>query len=59
MSDAILDTLHDIPSRVPRRERSGVIFAKAADGSVTKAAEKNPVGRQSGMLHRRWSWSCQ
>jgi hypothetical protein len=43
MSDAMLDTLHDIPSRVPKRERSGVIFANAAEGTVTKAAEKNPM----------------
>jgi hypothetical protein len=42
ISDAILDTLQLIPSLVPRRERSGVMFAKAADGIVTRAAEKNP-----------------
>lgn len=40
---AIDDTLHDIPSRVPSRERSGVIFANAAEGKVTRAAEKNPA----------------
>lgn len=39
----ILDTLHDIPRRVPSRERSGVMFAKAAEGKVTNAAEKNPA----------------
>jgi hypothetical protein len=44
MSDAMLDTLHDIPSRVPNRERSGVMFANAADGTVTNAAEKKPMG---------------
>jgi hypothetical protein len=42
ISDAILDTLHDIPSRVPKRDKSGVIFAKAAEGTVTRAAEKKP-----------------
>jgi hypothetical protein len=42
MSDAILETLQDIPSRVPSLERSGVMFAKAADGTVTRAAEKKP-----------------
>lgn len=41
----MLDTLHDIPRRVPSLERSGVMFAKAAEGSVTSAAEKNPVRR--------------
>jgi hypothetical protein len=43
ISDAILDTLHDMPSRVPNRERSGVMLANAADGTVTRAAEKNPT----------------
>lgn len=38
----MLDTLHDIPRRVPSRERSGVMFANAADGNVTSAAEKKP-----------------
>jgi hypothetical protein len=42
MSDAILDTLQLIPRRVPSRERSGVMFAKAAEGTVTRAAEKKP-----------------
>jgi hypothetical protein len=42
MSDAILETLHDMPRRVPKRERSGVMFANAADGTVTRAAEKKP-----------------
>ena len=40
---AILETLHDIPRRVPRRDISGQMFAKAADGSVTSAADKNPA----------------
>lgn len=44
MSVAMEDTLQDMPRRVPRRERSGVMFAKAAEGSVTRAAEKKPVG---------------
>jgi len=43
MSDAMLDTLHDIPSRVPSRDRSGVMLANAADGTVTSAAEKKPA----------------
>lgn len=42
ISEATLDTLHDMPKRVPRRERSGVMFAKAAEGTVTRAAEKKP-----------------
>jgi hypothetical protein len=42
MSEAILDTLQLIPSLVPNRERSGVMLAKAADGTVTRAAEKKP-----------------
>jgi hypothetical protein len=42
MSVAILDTLQDMPKRVPNRERSGVMFANAADGTVTRAAEKKP-----------------
>jgi hypothetical protein len=43
MSEAILETLQLIPSLVPNRERSGVMFAKAAEGTVTKAAEKKPT----------------
>lgn len=39
----MLDTLQDIPKRVPSRERSGVIFANAAEGTVTSAAEKKPA----------------
>jgi hypothetical protein len=39
---AMDETDQDIPRRVPSRDRSGVIFAKAAEGSVTKAAEKKP-----------------
>ena len=46
MSVAILDTLHDMPRRVPNRDRSGVMLANAAEGSVTRAAEKKPVKRQ-------------
>jgi hypothetical protein len=42
ISEAILETLHDIPRRVPKRDRSGVMFANAADGTVTRAAEKKP-----------------
>jgi len=41
-SEATLDILHDMPKRVPSRERSGVIFANAAEGTVTRAAEKKP-----------------
>ena len=40
---AIELTDHDIPNRVPNLERSGVMFAKAAEGSVTRAAEKKPA----------------
>lgn len=46
ISVAMLDTLHDIPRRVPKRERSGVMFAKAAEGTVTRAAEKKPMDCQ-------------
>lgn len=44
---AILDTLHDMPRRVPKRDRSGVMFAKAAEGTVTSAAEKKPTMAKS------------
>lgn len=40
---AMLEMLHDIPRRVPRRERSGQILAKAAEGRVTRPAERNPM----------------
>lgn len=40
---AMLDTLQDIPRRVPRRDMSGHMFAKAADGRVTRAADKKPA----------------
>lgn len=43
ISVAMLDTLHDMPSLVPKRDRSGVMFANAADGTVTSAAEKKPI----------------
>jgi hypothetical protein len=43
ISEAILDTLQLMPSLVPNRERSGVILAKAADGTVTRGAEKKPM----------------
>lgn len=46
MREAILDTLHDMPRRVPSRERSGVMLANAADGTVTRAAEKKPRGQE-------------
>lgn len=52
MSDAILETLQDIPSRVPSLERSGVMFAKAADGTVTRAAERKPEDTESVSV--RW-----
>lgn len=42
IKEAMLDTLHDMPNRVPKRERSGMIFANAAEGTVTRAAEKKP-----------------
>lgn len=45
MRVAIDETDQDMPKRVPSRDRSGVMFAKAAEGSVTKAAEKKPVKR--------------
>ena len=50
---AILETLHDMPRRVPRRDMSGQIFAKAAEGSVTSAADKKPF-RIS--IHRKIYW---
>ena len=43
MRVAMDETLHDMPSRVPSRERSGVMFANAAEGRVTRAAEKKPT----------------
>lgn len=43
ISVAMLETLQDIPRRVPRRDISGQMFAKAAEGSVTRAADKNPA----------------
>jgi len=42
ISDATLDALHDIPSRVPKRERSGLMLEKAAAGRVTRPAERKP-----------------
>lgn len=42
MRVATLDTLIDMPRRVPRRDRSGHMLAKAAEGSVTRPAEQNP-----------------
>ena len=42
ISVAMLETLQDIPSRVPSRDRSGQIAANAAEGSVTRPAERNP-----------------
>lgn len=42
MSEAMLDTLQDMPKRVPRRDKSGLMFAKAAEGRVTSAADKKP-----------------
>jgi len=47
MRVAILETDHDMPNLVPRRDKSGVIFAKAAEGTVTSAAEKKPTMCQS------------
>lgn len=42
ISDATDETAQLMPKRVPRRERSGQMAAKAAEGSVTRAAEKKP-----------------
>src|SRR4051794_35888159 len=39
---AIEETPQDIPSRVPRSDRSGQILGKQAAGSVTSPAEKKP-----------------
>lgn len=39
---AMLETLHDMPRRVPRFDKSGQMLAKAADGSVTNGAERKP-----------------
>ena len=33
---------HDMPRRVPRRERSGHMAAKEAEGRVTRPAERKP-----------------
>ena len=33
----------NIPRRVPNLVKSGVILAKAADGTVTRAPERNPA----------------
>ena len=49
-SEATLDILHDIPKRVPSRERSGVMFANAAEGTVTRAAEKKPRAQERNGL---------
>jgi hypothetical protein len=40
---AMEENPQDIPSRVPRSERSGHILGKAEPGSVTRPAEKKPV----------------
>ena len=42
ISDATLDALQDIPSRVPKRERSGLMLEKVAAGRVTRPAERKP-----------------
>jgi hypothetical protein len=39
---AIEETPQDMPSRVPRSERSGQILGKQDPGSVTSPAEKKP-----------------
>jgi hypothetical protein len=43
ISVATLDTLQLIPSLVPNLDRSGEIDAKAAEGSVTRPAERKPA----------------
>jgi hypothetical protein len=43
INDAIEENPQDMPSRVPRSERSGHILGKAEPGSVTRPAEKKPV----------------
>lgn len=43
ISDAMEENPQDMPSRVPRSERSGHILGKAEPGSVTRPAEKKPV----------------
>jgi hypothetical protein len=40
---AMEETPQDMPSRVPRSERSGQILGKQEPGSVTSPAEKKPV----------------
>jgi hypothetical protein len=49
ISEALDHTLQDIPSRVPNRERSGVMSAKVAGGTVTSAALKNPHSTENAM----------
>jgi hypothetical protein len=43
INDAMEENPQDMPSRVPRSERSGHILGKAEPGSVTSPAEKKPV----------------
>ena len=43
INDAKEQMPHDIPSRVPRRDRSGQISGKQEPGKVTRPAEKKPA----------------
>lgn len=54
ISEAMLLPPHDMPMRVPRREWSGVMFAKAAVGTVTRPAEKKPRGVLLVCRGMRW-----
>lgn len=54
---ATLDTLMLMPRRVPRRERSGQMLAKAALGRVTRPAEKNPKRRGGQLVSGLEGWA--
>jgi len=51
IKDAMLETPQDMPTRVPRLRRSGQILAKAAEGSVTRAADRKPGEESARLLH--------
>jgi hypothetical protein len=43
INDAMEEMPQDMPSRVPRSDKSGQMFAKQDPGSVTRPAEKKPT----------------
>ena len=54
INDAMEQMPHDMPIRVPRRDRSGQMFGKQEPGRVTRPAEKKPAIVSQLLCSTQW-----